>query len=231
MKIAILADIHGNHTALEAVLKEIEKLGVDHLFILGDFVGYYYHPDKVIKYLKSWPNDMIRGNHEDILKKAYNNEDLSSEIIKKYGHGIKITLDKLDKNSLKELINLEEKKIILKDNIKFELCHGSPWDIDQYIYPDSEIDILKKCANSNADFIFMGHTHYHFIFQYNKTIVANVGSVGQNREKGGLASWVLVNTNNKSLIFKQTLYNTTELIKEVKQYDKDMLYLWQVLMR
>jgi len=231
MKIAIISDIHGNHYALDAVLKEAETLDVEHLFILGDFVGYYYHPEIVLQHLKDWSKDMIKGNHEELMKDASENEEISRKIIDDYGFGIELALERLDTKTRNYLINLKVRKSIEIDNIKFELCHGSPWETDLYIYPDSDIDILRKCANSKADFVFMGHTHHHFIFQYNKTIVANVGSVGQNREKGGLASWVLFNTDNKSLIFKQTLYITAELIKEVKKYDKDMPYLWQVLMR
>ena len=231
MKIAVLADIHGNHTALEAVIKELRVLRVDHLFILGDNIGYYYHPGKVIQYLEDWSKDMILGNHELLLKNLLDNNDISAKLLEKYGHGFEIATHRLDKRLIQELVNLEEKKLIIKDNVRFELCHGSPWKLSQYIYPDSEIEVLKKCANKNADFVFMGHTHHHFIFEYNNTIVANVGSIGQNRERGGIASWALVNTKNRTLIFKQTRYKTDELIKEVKKIDKNIPYLWEVLMR
>ena len=231
MKIAILSDIHGNHVALKAVLKEIRFLEINHLFILGDLVGYYYHPDIVIQDLKSFAKDMILGNHEEMLKRLYENENESDKILEKYGHGIEIAINKLNENSLKEIMSLDEKKLIIKDNLRFELCHGSPWDLNLYIYPDSDLEVLKKCASNNIDFVFMGHTHYQFIFEYNNTLVVNVGSIGQNREKGGIASWALVNTKNKTLIFKQTRYNTEQVIKEAKQYDSNIPFLWEVLIR
>jgi len=231
MKIAIISDIHGNHYALDAVLKEAQTLDVEHLFILGDFVGYYYHPEMVLQYLKDWSKDMIKGNHEILLKDAYKNREISEKIIKKYGHGIELALEKLPTKTLIDLIDLDIRKSVELDNIKFELCHGSPWDVNLYIYPDSDIETLQRCAVEGADFVLMGHTHRHFVYYYNNLIIANVGSVGQNREKGGLASWVLLNTANQTIVFKHTPYSTSELIEEIKIYDKDNRYLQDVLKR
>ncbi len=231
MKIAIISDIHGNHYALEAVLKEAQSLEVEHLFILGDFVGYYYHPDIVLQYLKDWPKDMIKGNHEILMANAAENNENLRKIIEEYGFGIEIALEILDKKTRNKLINLKVRKSIELDNIKFELCHGSPWDVNLYIYPDSDIENLKRCAIEGVDFVFIGHTHHHFIYHHNNSIIANVGSVGQNREKGGLASWVLLNTTNRTLIFKHTPYSTSELIKEIKIHDKNNQYIIDVLKR
>ena len=62
MKIAIISDIHGNYEALFSVLEKAKKESVEHLLILGDIVGYYYHPDKVLNLLAQWSYDMIKGN-------------------------------------------------------------------------------------------------------------------------------------------------------------------------
>ncbi len=59
MKIAVISDIHGNYDALVAVLKKAKTEGVEHLLVLGDIVGYYYHPDKILKALSEWSFDMI----------------------------------------------------------------------------------------------------------------------------------------------------------------------------
>ena len=46
MRLAILSDIHANLPALEAVLADIERAGVDELWCLGDVVGYGAQPDE-----------------------------------------------------------------------------------------------------------------------------------------------------------------------------------------
>ena len=174
---------------------------------------------------------MIKGNHEIYLRDSMNEPAVLNLITEKYGNGINMAIENLGKREIKQLTELEESKKINIDNLQFELCHGSPWDLNQYIYPDSKIDILRRCASLNVDFVLMGHTHYHFIFQDNSTIVANVGAIGQNRVKGGIACWALIDTDNKTLIFKQTKYDTTKLIKEVKKIDKNKPYLREVLVR
>ncbi len=48
LKYALIADIHGNHLALQAVLDEIGKRGVDGVYCLGDLVGYAPFPNEAI---------------------------------------------------------------------------------------------------------------------------------------------------------------------------------------
>ncbi len=63
MKIAILADIHGNSLALDATLADIEPLSVDEYWILGDLVALGPDPVGVLQRLSLLPNcSFIRGN-------------------------------------------------------------------------------------------------------------------------------------------------------------------------
>ena len=65
MKVAILADIHANIHALDAVLADCEKEAVSHFIVAGDLVGYYYWPQQVIQRLMHKTHiTCIRGNHE-----------------------------------------------------------------------------------------------------------------------------------------------------------------------
>ena len=74
MKIAVLSDIHGNNFALDDVLKECKLENVEKLLILGDIVGYYYHPELVLKMLSEWEYEIIKGNHEVILQELHERE-------------------------------------------------------------------------------------------------------------------------------------------------------------
>jgi predicted phosphodiesterase len=65
MRYAILADIHANLTALEAVLKDIEaKGGVDELWCLGDIVGYGPEPGECVRRLQERCSVCVAGNHD-----------------------------------------------------------------------------------------------------------------------------------------------------------------------
>ncbi|MEZ4549030.1 MAG: metallophosphoesterase family protein [Desulfobacterales bacterium] len=63
MKTAILSDIHGNATALEAVLKDVDAQACDQILSLGDNIGYGRNR-KVIQMLRARNIPSVTGNHE-----------------------------------------------------------------------------------------------------------------------------------------------------------------------
>ncbi|MEK7485526.1 MAG: metallophosphoesterase [Planctomycetota bacterium] len=69
-KIAILADIHSNLAALEAVFEDMDREGpIDRVICLGDVVGYGPQPKECLDLLltRASPSDIILGNHEAAL--------------------------------------------------------------------------------------------------------------------------------------------------------------------
>src|SRR3989339_929934 len=229
MKIGVLSDIHGNHLALNSVLQEAAESGVQRLLVLGDVVGYYYHPDKVMALLNDWPMDVIQGNHEGMLRTLMEDGQDAEIIRKKYGHGLDYALNQLSTNKARDLIDMPARKTCVFDNNKIELCHGSPWDRDAYVYPDAPPDRINRCFVEGADFVFMGHTHYQFAFTKNGATIANPGSVGQNRAAGGIASWGILDTVQKRFSLRATPYDVAPLITEAQKTDPGLPYLSQVL--
>ena len=67
MKIAIISYIHANLDAFQLVLSNIKRDNVEKILIAGDFIGYYYHPEKVIN-ICMYREDIfcIKGNHDQI---------------------------------------------------------------------------------------------------------------------------------------------------------------------
>ena len=231
MKIGILSDIHGNHYALAEVLRIARKEKIQKLLILGDLVGYYYHPEKALEMLKEWDMVFIKGNHEKILEQLLLKSKQGSDVQKKYGSGHSFALKNLSTDQLQVLITAPDQQKITFDNVKLLMCHGSPWDPDLYLYPDSEGEILDKCNVKDVDFVLTGHSHYPFVYRNQNSVLINVGSVGQSRNMGGLASWVLINTTNKCFELKATPYNITPLLKEIEIIDPEITYLKDILTR
>jgi predicted phosphodiesterase len=64
VKIAVLADVHANLEALEAVLIDVDKAGVDRIICLGDVVGYGVDPVACINRLREVDADCVLGNHD-----------------------------------------------------------------------------------------------------------------------------------------------------------------------
>jgi putative phosphoesterase len=231
MKIAVLSDIHGNTVALAAVLAEVRAAGIERLFVLGDFVGYYYRPDEVLAQLAEFKTSMVRGNHETMMEESQHDDHAAKEVRAKYGSGVAHALQKLSASQIKELLALPETARVTEDGVTFFLCHGSPWDNNEYIYPDASEEVLKKCAGQGTDFVLLGHTHRPFIYTYDDTTVLNPGSVGQPRDVGNLASWAIINTANRSVMPRRTLFDVAPVIEEAQGIDPNVPYLTDVLQR
>ena len=231
MKIAILSDIHGNDISLRAVLKEIDTMNIDEIWFLGDYVGYYYNVDTVFHMIRKYDKKMIKGNHELLLEQSLNNKEKSMQIYNKYGSGIEYAKKLLSNEQKQFLCCLPEKMNLKIDGLNILICHGSPNNVCEYIYPDTSEDVKKKHLIHNVDFVFIGHSHYSFVYKYKKKYLVNVGSVGQNRNVGGVANWCLFDTIEKTCIIKETHYDTKSLIEQVKRINPTHKYLVDVLNR
>ena len=64
MKYGILGDIHGNLEALEAVLEEMDRSGVEKYISVGDLVGYGANPCEVISRVREIGATVVAGNHD-----------------------------------------------------------------------------------------------------------------------------------------------------------------------
>jgi len=231
MKVAVISDIHGNFDALLAVLDKAKNENVTHLLILGDIVGYYYYPDKIMDLLSEWSFDIIKGNHEKILEDLMIDSSLNESIRLKYGSGHMEAIDKLTKDQLRFLSALPETKTVQFGQTSLLMSHGAPWSIDYYVYPDCDKEILEKCDSKEHDFVLIGHSHYSFAYRNENSILINPGSVGQSRQTGGKASWCVINTDNHCFQFFSTDYSTETLIKDIIEKDPEIEYLTKVLKR
>jgi putative phosphoesterase len=231
VKLALLGDIHGNYRALTAVLVAAASSGVEKLLITGDLVGYYEEPLMVLNLLQAWDCHLVRGNHEDMLRIARTDANFLAKMDVRYGRGLRMAIQQLSKKQLDELCNLPHPLKLNVDDCEILLCHGSPWDNNQYVYPDAEPELLDRCALQEYDLIVLGHTHYPMSRLIGKTLVVNPGSVGQQRNRQPGAHWALFDTSNHSLTFYNEAYDTSALVQECKQKQPGLSYLADVLER
>jgi len=231
LNIAVLSDIHGNKDALREVLAEFAHYQIEKLFVLGDCVGYYYYPEEVLEMLSPWKPEMIQGNHEKLLIQLRDKEIDSDALKSKYGSGHEMALEKLSEKQLEYLFSKPFSSSLKIDGISFQLNHGSPWDYNTYLYPDTDKAILEKCNSMEHDFVLVGHSHYAFTYSCSDSILINVGSVGQSRSQGGIADWVIIDTSTRQVEFKKTAYSTESLIRDIEKFDPENSYNLSILIR
>ena len=174
---------------------------------------------------------MIQGNHEKMLSLALNDVIYRDTIKKKYGHGIENAINNLSNKEINYLTSLPLKKELNIDGKKILLCHGSPDSNEEYIYPDTPPEILRKATSCDFDYIFLGHSHYPFVYHDNNKVLLNPGSVGQPRDIGSLASYVIFDTQNNTLQFRRVSFSNEKIIKMINQIDPSVKYLQTILQR
>ena len=233
MKIAILSDIHGNFYALYEVIKELNRLEIEKILCLGDSIGYYYHPKKVLDILKQYDCEWIRGNHEEMLINLIDGEISENTIKQKYGDGLIIAKQVLSKEQIFFIRDLPISITLEIDSLKFNLNHGKRVEnnLYGYIYPSSSKEDLEECCVPEIDFVFYGHSHYQFLYKGKHSTIINPGSIGQSRLKGGIANWCALNTQNGVVEFKSTIYNVQNLIDDIDAIGDEPDYIKQILLR
>ncbi|GHV40742.1 hypothetical protein AGMMS49546_15230 [Spirochaetia bacterium] len=112
MEIAVLADIHGNLIALEAVLKDIEENKIDQIIVLGDMITDF--PDDtntILNMIKQKAQYIIKGNRETYLLSA----DMKFREYKQF-LSISKTYDAISSDNLKFISSLPEQISIVYDS-------------------------------------------------------------------------------------------------------------------
>ena len=231
MKIAILSDIHANIFALDAVLKQCKSENVIRLIVLGDLVGYYYWPAAVMSALADWDCTIIKGNHEVMLEKAIGDSDYRDAVKNKYGSGIECAITQLQPSEKKRLISLPHPLAINLNGLRILLAHGSPWNIDQYLYPDSKLDNDDWERYSEFNIIFTGHTHYPMQRKLNQVLIINPGSVGQPRNHSPGAHFGILDLHTQRYSQKLIQYDAQPILEAVNRLDPNIGYLSKVLLR
>lgn len=211
MRYLVITDIHGNLEALDVCLADARARGFDRTLVLGDLVGYGPDPNLVVERVMNLkPEAIVRGNHDKVACGLEEAEGFNAVA----RSAAKWTLDVLTDGNRDWLAALPTGPTVVDDVI--EICHGSPFDEDAYIF--DELDAVRALKVSKRPLCLFGHTHYPVTFQLSaeafdtvgpssagETVLAlkegakylvNPGSVGQPRDSDPRAAYAIVETSN-----------------------------------
>jgi len=231
MRVAFISDIHSNVEAFLTILNFLEKKKVDQIYVAGDILGYYYNAVEVVDVCMNRENIFcIRGNHDRDFLTAMSNETVMESFTKKYGSSFKKAQDELSVPQINWIRDLPSKLNIDLNDLSVTVAHGSIENEDKYIYPDSSPDILMSQV-LHSDITVLGHTHHTFIWCKDNKYLINPGSVGQPRDQSSLASAIVLDTYNRSVMPFKVKFNTEKLKKDILKFDPKNKYLRAVLER
>jgi diadenosine tetraphosphatase ApaH/serine/threonine PP2A family protein phosphatase len=171
MRYLVLTDIHANLEALKACLTDAGTRTFDETLVLGDLVGYGGDPNAVVELVQSLkPVAIVRGNHDKVACGLEQAEGFNA-VAKS---AAKWTLEVLKPEHRDWLCALPAGPIDVDDVV--EICHGSPFDEDAYIF--DELDAVRALKVSNRPLCLFGHTHYPVTFELSNDSFDSVGSAG-----------------------------------------------------
>lgn len=167
MRLATISDIHGNLPALEAVLADIERRGVDDILCLGDLVNFAGWDNEVIDRLRKRGITCIQGNHDEGIGWDRACFDFSYADARQLSFGLLSiahtgrTLSAGHRRFLRYLptsVRLEFKLALERLSILF--VHASPASAGEYVRPDvTDARLAELLDLADADVLCMGHTH------------------------------------------------------------------------
>jgi len=185
-KIAIISDIHGNITALNAVLEDIKKRNINRIFCLGDLVIKCSNPDLVVDTIKENCEVVVKGNCDDIIA---NNCTIPMQFW---------TRERLGEERTKYLDSLPISYDFYMSGYLIRLFHASPFDLESIFNPmyknkgryrDLEIPSIdalfentpfigKTPEDEVPNIVGYGHIHTPNLYRFKNKTIFNPGSIG-----------------------------------------------------
>lgn len=210
MRLAVIADIHSNIQAFEAVLQEIKA---EKILCAGDLTGYYLHPGEVIGTVKEKGIDSVLGNHDRGIL------DWPPTGFNPFARrALEFNRERLGEKHIEYLKSLPTRRDFELEGRMFTVVHGSPSDPDKYVYPgDVDQAFVEKNLEQDCDILIMGHTHVPFTEKFEDTVIMNPGSVGQPRDGDPRASYAVIDTGEMEVEIERVEYEVDKVVDEVEE--------------
>jgi predicted phosphodiesterase len=225
MRVAVLCDIHGNLPALDAVLHEIRRLGVDRLIVGGDILPGPMPRETMARLLElTIPTQFIYGNGERAILAQLEAADPGAVTYWGTASGAPLP------EPLREMIRWTARQVPEHQALlaswpltvtadvhglgRVLFCHATPrneTEIFTKVTPEERL--LPVFDAVDASVVVCGHTHMQFDRRVGSRRIVNAGSVGMPFGTTG-ADWLLL---GPGVELRKTLYDTAATAEEFRR--------------
>ncbi len=221
MRYALLADIHANLAAFQAVLDDIKSRGeINQIWCLGDVVGYGPDPVQCIRLLRQQPHVCVAGNHDWAATGLLDISDFNPRA----AEAVRWTSQRLGKEETNFLRTLP----VRLEVESFTLVHGSPrhpvWE-----YLVTHEAAMENLPHFQTKHCLVGHSHQPLAIQCDERdchparfseddvldlsqtgehrLYINPGGVGQPRDGDPRASYAIFDTQDRTVRLYRVEYD------------------------
>jgi putative phosphoesterase len=197
VRIAVISDIHGNLTALDAVLADLESRRPDLVLHGGDLALGGCRPAEAIDRIRELGSRGVVGNADELLwrpelqavqaRRAPKLAPLLSQLFEEYAPVTRRMIGRARLEWLRALPNERREGGLV-------LLHASPDDLWRAPLPDADDDeLLSTYRSYGAALVVYGHIHRPYVRRVGEQLViANSGSVGSPYDGDPRASYLLI---------------------------------------
>jgi predicted phosphodiesterase len=219
MRYGVISDVHANLPALEAVLAELERAGVDAYACAGDLVGYGPQPNECVEVIRRLGAVAVAGNH-DLIAIGLLSDDRCERLARQ---SLRWTRGVLDEETRDYLAGLP-RRAALPGGVF--VTHGSLNDPQEYVLSveQAAAQLTRLSELPPARILVVGHTHRAFATDgasdalrlgANRCVsidgsarwLLNPGAVGQSRERLVRARYMVLDLDRREAIFHAARYD------------------------
>lgn len=233
MDILILADIHGNFTALKAIDRFFQTTHFDMIINCGDSTVYGPFPNETISWLKKNNVYTILGNTDRKITKLLKGKTFHKPKKEEKRIMYTWTRDVLTSENRRYLLSCEDCLHIdlsgydplLPQTIRVH--HGSPDNPDEFLFDNTSTERFLQLAESLEDTIVLtGHSHTPYYKCFSSVHFINPGSVGRMFDGNPRGSCATLNVTRKGIKVQhyRIQYRIQEVVDEIRKQKLPDIY-------
>jgi len=184
MRVALLADVHGNLIALDAVLADLARRGpFDEVVVAGDLVWAGPWPAEVVDRLRSVDSAVIQGNTDAFFRRRPG-ETPPGKRETRFAEQMGWMLEQVGSERAAYLAGLPAShRIRPAGGHELLVVHANPFDLDRAILPNAGVAELDELLFTDGvepgwDALAFGHVHTPFQRRWRDRLLIDVASVG-----------------------------------------------------
>lgn len=236
-RIAVLTDLHGNDYALQAVLEEIEREGIQEIYCLGDVLSIGHQSNDVLQRLVKYPLlQFVLGNHDEEILAIHHEEANSKGSPEKQAHH-QWVYQQMESRLLDWLADKQRSLVVEEEGHFIRLVHyhipverrGFPISQNPYAsihsYP-TPISYLQELFDPYLeDLVLFGHTHIVACWQTDqKQIRFNPGALGVSHDQFARYGVIEVDLDLIRCFARKVPYDRQIYIRELKNAEMPLDY-------